>query len=136
MLKTQLDPEKSGGDQLECIVREEPKLALEGKRAYYSSVVPRTPSEDTTFDEIKADHELAQLLKQNMLYVLKSVIFIDSLLIGYFKDFLSSGRPVLLSSGVRSSTLDEWQRRATSEIIEPQVPWCLRWDLLWANKNC
>lgn len=67
MLKTQLDPEKSGGDQLECIVWEEPKLALEGKRAYYSSVVPRTPSEDTTFDEAKADHELAQLLKQNML---------------------------------------------------------------------
>lgn len=67
MQKTQLNSEKSGGEHLESIVREEPMLVFLGKREYYSCVIPQIPSEDATQADIQRNLEIAHLTKRNML---------------------------------------------------------------------
>ncbi|KAI5121714.1 hypothetical protein M0805_002107 [Coniferiporia weirii] len=119
MLSLSVDPEKAGGGFLEYHVQNEPGLEFLGKRAYYSPVRWSGPADATSAlsaqDEV--EQEIARLTERNMLY------------------FLASGKPLLLSSGIPSATVDDWQRRASADILEPPVCWSLKWDLAWATKR-
>ncbi|THH12128.1 hypothetical protein EW145_g198 [Phellinidium pouzarii] len=103
MLSSTIHPEKAGGDHLEWHLKNEPALEFLDKRVYFSPVRWHSPTDTAAVPNVQDERgqQMAQLVERNMHF------------------FLMSSKPVLLSSEISNDVIEDWQRRATAEILEP-----------------